>query len=177
MKTRAGDRGFDLPLHIYTERTKPIRVLCGALGVHRDRAVALKRWRSVVLGTLEWCGACKAKATNLRRRPAGPGPGELAGAHHEPIALELDAEADEALALVEALELIADRVEAAAAAKVDEWNARHPVGQAVNVTRDNGQTLTTTTRSPAQVLAGHSAVIWVDGVDGCYLLDRVAAVV
>ncbi len=28
-------------------------------------------------------------------------------------------------------------------------------------------------RSDAQVLSGHSAVIWLENVSGCYLLDRV----
>ena len=36
--------------------------------------------------------------------------------------------------------------------------------------------LRTRTRSEAQVLSGHSAVIWLDGVRGCYLLDRVRAI-
>jgi hypothetical protein len=54
-----------------------------------------------------------------------------------------------------------------------EWNAAHPVGTVVDLKRDNGQTLRTTTRSKAEVLEGHSAVIWVRGVAGCYLLDRV----
>lgn len=31
----------------------------------------------------------------------------------------------------------------------------------------------TKTRTDAQVLSGHSAVIWVEGIAGCYLLDRV----
>ncbi|MDP1611680.1 MAG: hypothetical protein Q8M11_11530, partial [Sulfuritalea sp.] len=31
----------------------------------------------------------------------------------------------------------------------------------------------TKTRSDAQVLSGHSAVIWLENVSGCYLLDRV----
>lgn len=55
----------------------------------------------------------------------------------------------------------------------DEFNRRCPVGGHVNVLRDNGQTLTTRTRSEAQVLGGHTAVVFVEGIAGAYLLSRV----
>ena len=55
----------------------------------------------------------------------------------------------------------------------DDWNAAHTVGCDVVLTRDSGEAFPTKTRSVAQILSGHSAVIWVDGVSGCYLLDRV----
>jgi hypothetical protein len=38
---------------------------------------------------------------------------------------------------------------------------------------DGGEVRETITTSEAQVLSGHSAVIWLDGIRGCYLLDRV----
>lgn len=57
----------------------------------------------------------------------------------------------------------------------DAFNARYPVGHAVQVRMDCGDTVTTTTRSAAEVLSGHSAVIWLVGISGCYLLDRVTA--
>lgn len=60
--------------------------------------------------------------------------------------------------------------------KVDDWNARYPVGQAVTVRRDNGESVTTTTRSEAELLSGHSAVVWLEGISGCYLLERVTPV-
>lgn len=60
--------------------------------------------------------------------------------------------------------------------QVDNWNKHYPVGQAVTVRRDNGATITTKTRSPAELLSGHSAVVWLDGISGCYLLNRVAPV-
>ena len=60
--------------------------------------------------------------------------------------------------------------------KVDAWNKRYAIGQAVAVRRGEGQVLRTRTRSSAQLLSGHTAVIWVDGIAGCYLLDRVSAV-
>ncbi|MBZ5761541.1 hypothetical protein LAV84_18505 [Rhizobium sp. VS19-DR104.2] len=56
---------------------------------------------------------------------------------------------------------------------VDEFNARYPVGVSVSVKLDNGETKETKTRDKAGVLGGHSAVIWLDGITGCYLLDRV----
>ncbi|WP_157410210.1 hypothetical protein [Sphingobium xenophagum] len=60
--------------------------------------------------------------------------------------------------------------------QVDNWNKHYPVGQAVTVRRDNGSTITTKTRSPAELLSGHSAVVWLDGISGCYLLNRVTPV-
>lgn len=54
-----------------------------------------------------------------------------------------------------------------------DWNAANPVGCDVVLTKDNGEKLHTRTISEAQILSGHTAVIWVEGVSGCYLLDRV----
>ncbi len=58
----------------------------------------------------------------------------------------------------------------------DDFNSRYPVGQRVAVKRDSGETMITSTRSKAEVLSGHTAVIWLDGIRGCYMLDRVSAV-
>lgn len=58
-------------------------------------------------------------------------------------------------------------------AQCDRFNDRYPIGQRVSVRRDGGDGIVTVTRSEAQVLSGHSAVIWVEGISGCYLLDRV----
>lgn len=55
----------------------------------------------------------------------------------------------------------------------DAFNARYPVGQRVSVRKDGGDGVVTKTRAAAEVLSGHSAVIWLDGIAGCYLLDRV----
>lgn len=57
----------------------------------------------------------------------------------------------------------------------DQFNARYPVGQRVIVRLDSGEGKDTITRGPAYVLSGHSAVIALQGVSGCYLLDRVTA--
>lgn len=59
---------------------------------------------------------------------------------------------------------------------VAAWNETHPVGCKVEVTRDRGETQQTTTRSEAQMLGGHTAVIWLDGIAGCYALERVKAI-
>lgn len=55
----------------------------------------------------------------------------------------------------------------------DDWNAKHSVGTKVVLTKDSGERFPTKTRSEAQVLSGHSAVVWLEGVSGCYLLNRV----
>lgn len=60
---------------------------------------------------------------------------------------------------------------------VDAWNARH-LGNGVKVTvkMDDGTTKETVTRSAAQLLSGHTAVIWLEGISGYYCLDRVKAI-
>lgn len=58
-------------------------------------------------------------------------------------------------------------------AQVDAWNGEHKIGTPVTVVKDNGTELDTTTRSEAWMLSGHTPVIQVDGLSGCYLLDRV----
>ena len=58
---------------------------------------------------------------------------------------------------------------------VELWNATHFVGQRVSVRRDNGSVTSTTTRSEAQISSGGQAVIFLDGIAGYYLLDRVKA--
>ncbi len=58
---------------------------------------------------------------------------------------------------------------------VAAWNSQHPVGTAVVVTKDLGEPVRTKTRSVAQHLSSGTPVIWLDGIAGCYLLDRVEA--
>lgn len=60
--------------------------------------------------------------------------------------------------------------------QVDEWNAQHEIGTTVIVRRDSGQEVRTETRSQAWVLSGHTAVIMLNGISGCYSLDRVRPV-
>jgi hypothetical protein len=59
---------------------------------------------------------------------------------------------------------------------VDGFNRRYPIGTDVLLRKDDGSLLETKTRSRAEVLSGHSAVIWVEGVSGCYLLSRVTPI-
>jgi 16S rRNA C1402 (ribose-2'-O) methylase RsmI len=57
-----------------------------------------------------------------------------------------------------------------------EWNTKNPVGTSVTLKRDNGQTFETKTRSAAYVSDAGYPVIFLEGVSGYYLLDRVAPV-
>ena len=64
---------------------------------------------------------------------------------------------------------------------VNQWNALYPIGTAVTVELDSGEIRSTTTRSNAQMLGaepsrgdpGHTAVIFLEGITGCYNLSRV----
>lgn len=66
---------------------------------------------------------------------------------------------------------------------VEEWNEHHPIGTEVSVEMDSGEIRATKTRSEAQMLgaepsrndSGHTAVIFLEGISGCYLLSRVRA--
>jgi hypothetical protein len=55
----------------------------------------------------------------------------------------------------------------------DDWNAKHPEGTAVYVRRDTGHDFATATRSEAYVDANGYPVIFLRGISGYYLLDRV----
>jgi hypothetical protein len=66
--------------------------------------------------------------------------------------------------------------EATQAALVRQWNEAHRVGVAVVVRLDGGGELLTTTRSPAHLLGGHSAVVWVHGLASCYALSHVTPI-
>jgi hypothetical protein len=57
--------------------------------------------------------------------------------------------------------------------QVEAFNVEHPVGSPVTVRLDNGSVLDTTVRFPAQVLGGHTPVVWLHGVSGCYALTHV----
>jgi hypothetical protein len=59
--------------------------------------------------------------------------------------------------------------------QVADWNARYPVGTPVIVHKDDGTFTESVTRSQAEVLSGHTAVIWIKNLSGCYLLSRVKA--
>jgi hypothetical protein len=62
-------------------------------------------------------------------------------------------------------------------ADCDRFNAANPVGSEVFVKLDGvDEPFKTRTKSEAQILSGHSAVIWLENVSGCYLLDRVTKI-
>jgi hypothetical protein len=79
---------------------------------------------------------------------------------------------------------IIQRLQLEQIAQVAAWNQRYPVGTEVTVKLDSGEVRDTRTRSEAQMLGaepsknnpGHTAVIWLVGISGCYLLSRVSAV-
>ena len=60
-------------------------------------------------------------------------------------------------------------------AKVRSWNDKYPVGQLVDVERDNGDKVRTRTRNEATMMCG-SAMGWFEGISGCYMLDRATAI-
>ena len=60
--------------------------------------------------------------------------------------------------------------------QVEFWNQTFAVGQEVEVALDNGSVKLTHTTSKAELLGGHSAVIWLHGVAGCYSLYRVSPI-
>ena len=57
--------------------------------------------------------------------------------------------------------------------KVDVFNKRNPVGTKVTVVKDLGEKVETEVRFPAEILSGHTPVVWLKGISGCYLLSRV----
>lgn len=62
-----------------------------------------------------------------------------------------------------------------AQAKADAWNARYPVGTPVRYWTGlrEGPGKTGETRAAAEVLKGHTAVVWVTGLAGCVALSHV----
>jgi len=64
-------------------------------------------------------------------------------------------------------------------AAVDAFNAAHPVGTTVNYwrgVREGKPSGTGPTRSDAQLLSGHTAVVWIEGTSGCIALTHVEPV-
>jgi len=57
--------------------------------------------------------------------------------------------------------------------KCDVFNNRNPVGSFVTAINDLGEKVATKVKYPAQILSDHSAVVWLDGISGCYDLNRV----
>lgn len=59
----------------------------------------------------------------------------------------------------------------------DNWNAKHPEGTVVSFEsiKGRGETHRGKSASEAQVLNGHSAVIWLEGKSGCVDLGHCTA--
>ncbi len=56
--------------------------------------------------------------------------------------------------------------------EVDNWNRQHAIGTAVRVVKDFGGAVDTVTLSKAYPLGGHTPVVFVKGISGCYVLSR-----
>lgn len=61
---------------------------------------------------------------------------------------------------------------------VTRFNQRHPIGTLVRYWKGvrEGEGKESTTRSAAQLLEGHTAVVWLDGVSGCIALTHIQPV-
>jgi hypothetical protein len=57
-----------------------------------------------------------------------------------------------------------------------DWNAKYPVGTAVVLKKDSGNEVTTKTRSTARISDAGYPVIFLEGVTGYYIMDRVTPV-
>jgi hypothetical protein len=60
--------------------------------------------------------------------------------------------------------------------RVESWNDVYPVGTPVTrykLIHPLAEPVETKTRTAAEVLSGHSAVVWVEGHAGCVLLESV----
>jgi hypothetical protein len=56
---------------------------------------------------------------------------------------------------------------------VAEFNKICAVGARVSVRLDDGSTVDTVTTAPAEILGGHTPVVWLKDISGAYLLTRV----
>lgn len=54
---------------------------------------------------------------------------------------------------------------------VEQFNAKFPVGTAVILCKDSGE-VQTKVRAPAEIMGGHSAVGWFEGVSGAYSIEH-----
>lgn len=59
-----------------------------------------------------------------------------------------------------------------AAKAVEKWNAKVSVGDAVEYrSYPEAEPQTFTTQTAAEILSGHTAVVWLNGKSGCVCLD------
>jgi len=57
--------------------------------------------------------------------------------------------------------------------KVEVFNQKHPEGSKVTVITDFGKRIETRVAGSARIIGGHTVVLWLEGLTGCYSLDRV----
>lgn len=71
------------------------------------------------------------------------------------------------------------KTEAQLQAQCDAWNKAHAVGTVVSFENivGEGETHRGASTTPAQMLGGHTAVIWLEGKSGCVCLDHCTALV
>ncbi|GAH18079.1 unnamed protein product, partial [marine sediment metagenome] len=50
------------------------------------------------------------------------------------------------------------------------FTQRNPIGTKVTVIKDLGEKIQTKVKYPAQILSGHSPVVWLEDISGCLLL-------
>lgn len=75
--------------------------------------------------------------------------------------------------------LIHDRRRREEVAAVERWNLLYPVGTEVDVHMSGGPVTIrrTYTRSAAQILGGHNACVYLEGISAAHSLKRVSPVV
>lgn len=59
---------------------------------------------------------------------------------------------------------------------IETFNKLVNVGDMVSVRRDNGTLEERRVTHPAEMLGGHTAVVWLEGISGCYDLSRVTPI-
>lgn len=60
----------------------------------------------------------------------------------------------------------------------DKFNEAHPVGSEVMlmIDGDDGRLTKVRTKSKACILCGHTPVVWLEGISGCYALTHVFSI-
>lgn len=59
--------------------------------------------------------------------------------------------------------------------KIEIFNKKHPVGTFVTLIEDDGGKFETQIRYRAEIMGGHTPVVWVNGLAGAYSLNRIVA--
>ena len=57
--------------------------------------------------------------------------------------------------------------------RCEVFNSLHPVGSPVTYINDVGKKIVTEVKHQAEVLQGHTAVVWIRDITGCVILHRV----